>query len=340
MPTSQGDTDFFLIEKIFNQLSSSVSIALMRKDRLIYEFYGGKKFNAVSGESRINQTTRFNIGTASTLITGAIIVKLMEFGALRLNDKIKKYIPEFKFPDITVFHLLTHTSGLCFSGFPMPDSFAAKKRFFKSLYAYDHFAYETGMAIRNFPYGYAILADVAEHASGQTIDELASGLLFLPLGMNHTTFGSIALTEEQFVMPWSHRNNRFMTEMRYTLPTGQNGIYSTALDLIRFGRVFLNHGEFDGRQVFLESSVDFVLREITGNKFLQTPLFMFKGNGRRNSCFSKLHSAKTVAQTGDTGCILFIDPVQQVIGAALANSTWVNDAGQNYSNICDILMSI
>ena len=340
MQITQVDTDFFLIEKIFNQLSSSVAIALMRKDKLIYEFYGGKKFSSTSNADHINRSTRFNIGTASMVITGALIVKLMEFGEIRLNDSVQRFIPNFKFEDITVFHLLTHTSGLSFNSFELPENYIEKKEFYKKVYDVSNRTYETGKSYAPFTYGYAILSDIAERIMGQTIDELASALIFMPLGMNHTTYGSSSLREDQFVIPWNHKENRFLYELHKKLSTGFCGIYSTVLDMIRFGRMFLNEGIFDNRQIFLESSIDFMLREITGNRFMRTPIFMIKGNADRYGCFAKSHSASAVAQTGDTGSILFIDPTYKTVGVALANSTWVNDASTNYSNVCDILMSI
>jgi CubicO group peptidase (beta-lactamase class C family) len=162
----------------------------------------------------------------------------------------------------------------------------------------------------------------------------------MPLGMKYTTYSSVSLPEDQFVIPWSHKENRFLYELRGTLSTGHSGIYSTVLDLIRLGRMFLNAGAFDGRQVFLESSVDFMLREVTGGKFMRTPVFMIKGHEDVYGCFSKYHSRDAVALTGDTGSILFIDPARRAVGAALTNSTWVHDASKNYSNISDILMGI
>jgi CubicO group peptidase (beta-lactamase class C family) len=340
MPVLQGETDFFLIEKIFNQMSSSVAVAFLRKDRLIYEFYGGKKFSASNSNHYINRTTRFNIGTATMLITGSLIVKLMEFGALRLNDRVKKFIPEFQPEGVTIYHLLTHTSGLDFNNLPLPGHYAAKKEFFRKVYAMGCLAYPTGKSHVLFPYGYAILADIAERVSGQTVEEFATAALFMPLGMKYTTYSSASLPEDQFVIPWSHKENRFLHELRGKLSTGHSGIYSTVLDLIRFGRMFLNAGAFEGRQIFLESSVDFMLREVTGGKFMRTPVFMIKGQRDVYGCFSKNHSRDAVALTGDTGSILFIDPVRRAVGAALTNSTWVHDASKNYSNISDILMGI
>jgi len=353
MAKQKVGTDFALIEKIFSQLSSSVSIALLKDDKLAYEFYGGRKNPDSAGRAEkgdagrdgpsgpsVNRTTRFNIGSASALFTGALIVKLMEFGEVGLNDAIRRFIPEFPYGDVTVYHLLTHTSGLNAAVVPPPDNQDAAREFYRKIYEGLRRDYAPAVKSEYFRYGYAMLADAVCRISGQTLEELASVLLFMPPGMKYTTYNGAALRDNQYVIPWNHKENRFMSELHAKYPTGQNGVYTTALDLIRFGRLFLNGGEYDGKAVFLESSVDFLMREITNSKFMRTPVFMIKRQVDIFGCFSEKLSAGAVALTGDTGGILFIDPARRTVGAALTNSTWVHSVSRNYSNITDILMSI
>jgi len=359
MAKQKGSTEFKLIEKIFDQLSSSVAIALLKEDKLVYEFYGGRKA-ALSGaetdvkagakggrkeavkkdESGISRTTRFNIGSASAMFTGALIVKLMEFDELRLSDTVRRYIPEFPFGNVTVYHLLTHTSALDSEVLPLPDNQAAKREYYRKLYESLIQTGAPGKKSSYFQYNYVILANIIEKIAGQSLEELSSVLLFLPLGMKYTTYNGLSLRDGQYVIPWNHKENRFMSELHAKQPTGQNGAYTTALDLIRFGRMFLSNGELEGKPVFLESSIEFMLREITGGKFMRTPMFMIKRKVDIFGCFSEKLSPESVALTGSTGSILFIDPVKNMVGAALTNSTWVDAVSQNYSNIVDILVSL
>ena len=344
MARQRGGTEHKLIEKIFDQLSSSVSIALLKNDKLAYEFYGGRKAalsdGAVGAKPGISRVTRFNLGSASSLFTGALAVKFMEFGDVRLNDPARRFIPEFTFGDVSVYHLMTHTSGLDCANLPLPDNYAAKREFFRKLYGGLSQAAAPGVVSEFFQYNYAILADIIERISGQMIEELAASLLFMPLGMKYTTYNGVALKANQYVAPWSHIENRFMNELHAKQPTGQSGVYTTALDLLRFGRMILNGGASEDRPVFLESSVGFILKEITAGKFMRTPLFMVKGKADAFGCFSDQNSAEAVATTGNTGSLFFIDPYKRVVGAALTNSTWVHALSQNYNNIADILMAV
>ena len=398
MAKNRGGQEFKNIEKIFDQLSSSVAIALLKEDKLAYEFYGGRKAAlagngkaapagngkaALAGngeadarqrgkadgkkvdgksaaddkkaagktaadksaadkhaETGISRITRFNIGSASAMFTGALAIKLMEFGEVRLSDAARRFIPEFPYDDVTVYHLMTHSSGLGSECIPLPENQAARKEFYRKLFSGLKPIGIPGQKSDYFQYDYAILAYIVEKISGQTLEELASVLLFMPLGMKNTTFNGAALRDNQYVIPWNHRENRFMTELHAKQPTGQGGAYTTALDLLRFGRVFLNRGEFEGKQVFLGSSVEFMLREISNGRLSRTPLFMIKRKADVFGCFSEKLSPESVALTGHTGAILFIDPVRRIVGTALANTTWVDAVSQNYGNIIDILMTI
>jgi CubicO group peptidase (beta-lactamase class C family) len=264
----------------------------------------------------------------------------MEFGEVGLNDAVRKFIPEFRFGDVTIYHLLTQTSGLTSENIMLPDNYAAMRDFYRKLYEKLGRGFLPGAKSEHFKYGYAVLADILGRVSRQMLEELASVLLFMPLGMKYTTYNGAALRDGQYVIPWNHKENRFMSELHTKYPTGQTGVYTTALDLIRFGRLFLNGGEYEGKQVFLESSVDFMLREVTDAKFMRTPVFMIKRQVDIFGCFSEKQSPDAVALTGDTGSVLFVDPRKRTVGAALTNSTWVHSVSRNYSNIIDILSSI
>lgn len=56
--------------------------------------------------------SRFSIGSVSKIFTSIAVLQLKEKGKLRLNDPLVKYLPGFQYPEITIRHLLSHTSGL------------------------------------------------------------------------------------------------------------------------------------------------------------------------------------------------------------------------------------
>lgn len=58
------------------------------------------------------KTSRFHLASTSKLFTAVAILQLKEKGLIKLNEPVIKYLPDFPYADITVWHLLTHTSGL------------------------------------------------------------------------------------------------------------------------------------------------------------------------------------------------------------------------------------
>src|SRR5580704_11048813 len=89
----------------------SGSVLVAREGRVIFEKgYGlkNKKQNI-----RNDSNTIFQIGSITKQFTSAIILQLAEKTQLSLQDKLSKYIPDYPNGDqITIEHLLTHTSGV------------------------------------------------------------------------------------------------------------------------------------------------------------------------------------------------------------------------------------
>ncbi|WP_409342949.1 serine hydrolase domain-containing protein [Paenibacillus sp. MBLB4367] len=74
-----------------------------------------KGYGFASREHGIPNTadTRFRIGSLSKGFTAAAVLKLVEAGQLRLDDKLDTFIPDYPEGErITIHHLLTHSSGM------------------------------------------------------------------------------------------------------------------------------------------------------------------------------------------------------------------------------------
>src|SRR5947208_9400112 len=74
--------------------------------------------------------TKFRLGSVTKRFTAASILLLEERGKLSVNDPVKKYLPDAPaaWDKITIFHLLTHTSGIpnftSFPDYPKFETFA------------------------------------------------------------------------------------------------------------------------------------------------------------------------------------------------------------------------
>ena len=105
------------IDRVVRQYMSAykipgVSLAVLRRGKIVLlKSYG---LANVEHQVRVKPETIFQSGSIGKQFTAAAIMILVQDGKISLDDKISKYLAEVPpaWKDITVWHLLTHTSGL------------------------------------------------------------------------------------------------------------------------------------------------------------------------------------------------------------------------------------
>lgn len=86
------------------------AVLVAENGTVIYEHAFG--FADFDREKPNQVTTRFPIASISKLLTATAVWQLIEAGKLKEEDAVSGYFPEFPYPNITIRHLLSHTSGL------------------------------------------------------------------------------------------------------------------------------------------------------------------------------------------------------------------------------------
>src|SRR6185295_18043492 len=104
--------DQYVAAEMNRQHIPGISIAVMRSDSvLLRRGYGlaNVELGVPASDSTVYQS-----GSLGKQFTAAAVVMLAEQGRLSLDDRISKWLPEggAAWKDITVRHLLTHTSGM------------------------------------------------------------------------------------------------------------------------------------------------------------------------------------------------------------------------------------
>src|SRR5690349_9523024 len=128
-----------------------------------------------------SSTTRFNIASMTKQFTAASILLLEDRGKLKTDDLVKKYFPDApaSWDKITIYHLLTHTSGISDDAARYEPGPPEKLTFhdvpLKSQPG-EQWAYTN--------LGYIVLGYLLEKVSGQTYEEFVQQNIFKPLGMN------------------------------------------------------------------------------------------------------------------------------------------------------------
>jgi CubicO group peptidase (beta-lactamase class C family) len=216
-------------------------------------FSGGAGSIDLSNDVAARGDSVYNIGSTSKAITAIAVMQLVERGSVSLDDDIRKYVPEFpaKQGRITVWNLLTHTSGIRhyrktdFPGTPdneniRPDfDWLAGIRLFEN----DPLLFEPGKYYSYTSYGVNLLQGVVEKASGEPFERYLHDHIWAPAG---AMSGSVDVPER--IVPHRAHSYRFAggkwlnyyyNDLHYKFASG--AMIASAEDLVRV-LIALNHG--------------------------------------------------------------------------------------------------
>jgi CubicO group peptidase (beta-lactamase class C family) len=135
--------------------------------------------------------TVFEIGSITKQFTAAGILLLQQDGKLSVDDKISRYLKNTPgiWADVTVRHLLTHTSGI--KSYTGLDGFALTKHLtqeqFISAIGAQPMEFQPGGAWKYCNTGFNLLGYIIENVSGQHYWDFMRERIFKPLRMNETT---------------------------------------------------------------------------------------------------------------------------------------------------------
>ncbi len=143
----------------------------------------------------VTPNTIFRIGSISKVFTAVAILQLRDAGRLRLDDPVTMYLPWFSVrrqapagPPITIWHLLTHTSGLPHDAPGVDwDTFTipSHQEIIGSVPDVEtRFATETRYSYSNL--GYVILGEIVATVSDQSFTEYVETQILDPLDMSST----------------------------------------------------------------------------------------------------------------------------------------------------------
>jgi CubicO group peptidase (beta-lactamase class C family) len=136
----------------------------------------------------------FLLGSISKPINAAAVMTLLDRGEFRLDDRVRTYLPAFDRDgrgDVTIRHLLTHTSGL-------PDQLVENDELRRSHAPLAEFAklatraplgFAPGSRYQYSSMGILLAAQIGERLGGSSILELVDRAVFRPLGMNRSSQG-------------------------------------------------------------------------------------------------------------------------------------------------------
>jgi CubicO group peptidase (beta-lactamase class C family) len=235
LPTPEDTLDA-LLSDLQNEDSPAVSVLVSRDGEvLLSKSYGNADLAhhvAATGQ------TKFRIGSVSKQFTAAAILKLQEDGKLNVKDPLSKFLPDFPRGDeVTVHHLLTHTSGI--------KSYTDKPDFYGNVAASIR-PEELIESFKNDPYdfapgegwhynnsGYFLLGYIVAKVSDMSFDEYLKKQFFDPLHMNDTGVHTSTAILKHEATGYSFADGKFQKALDWDMSRagGAGALYSTVEDL-------------------------------------------------------------------------------------------------------------
>jgi CubicO group peptidase (beta-lactamase class C family) len=284
-------------------------------------------YGMLSTATRVPVTTDslFQVGSITKVWTATMIMQLIDEGRLSLDATVADVLPGVRLgaknvgPQVTVAHLLTHTSGIdgdIFTDTGRGDDCVQR---YVDLLAEVASAFPAGDAYSYCNSGYVLLGRIIEVLDGRPWDPSLRARLVGPLGLAQT----VTLPEEAILhrAAVGHREGAPVAVWglpRCVGPAG--GIVASAHDLLIFARLHLDDGIApDGSRAVSDVSAQ-AMRQPRA----EIPNFASPGAavgfGWR---MSRWDGATIVGHDGDTigqSAYLRIDPVARVAACLLTNS--------------------
>ena len=195
-------------------------------------------------------TTNYRLASVTKQFTAASVLLLAEDGRLKLDDRVRKWLPSLPkaAEPVTIRHLLTHTSGLIDYEDVIPAPMKAQLHdadVLQLLESQDRTYFRPGSDYRYSNSGYALLALIVERASGRTFATFLRERIFQPLGMSNTVaYEESISTVSNRAFGYTEEQGRWgRTDQSQTSAVlGDGGIYSSIDDLAKWDAAL-----YDGR---------------------------------------------------------------------------------------------
>jgi CubicO group peptidase (beta-lactamase class C family) len=235
--------DTYLTQSTENGFSGSALVAV--EGQIILS----KGYGWADRDRKIPNTssTVFNIGSITKQFTAAGILKLMEQEKLNLSGKIERFFPEA--PDdkknITLHHLLTHTSGIspATGGFRYNE--AVKEQFLEKFFQSELLS-QPGEHYRYANANYIMLTAILEKVSGLEYASFLRTSLWEPANLERTGYKSFLFPSDDFAhgyfyhyssgawKDWGITQDHLTDTKNHWYSIGKGDLYSTVEDLYKW----------------------------------------------------------------------------------------------------------
>jgi len=255
--------------------------------------------------------TLFRMASMTKPVTAVAILMLLEEGKLVLSDRVSKFIPEYKNPqvavwnlpndprgaglhlvpaerEITIQDLLTHTSGLA-NGFEGPaGDYVRKANLPTGGSLAERIKRVAGLPLNFQPgsqweyspsTGFDTLGRIVEILSGMSLEQFFEQRIFTPLGMKDTFFTIPQDRLADVAALYTKTGDALVKPAPVAPPqpgvpyfSGSGGLTGSAQDYLQFAQMLLNGGQWNGARLLSRKTVELMTSNAIGNLDLRNYL--------------------------------------------------------------------
>jgi len=228
-------------------------ISIRRQDTVLYERAAGYADRSNKIENTL--ATRFGIASGTKFFTALAIGKLIEAQKLSFSTKLKDCIalnfPRYS-PEITIRHLLTHTSGIPdyydeekitdFDTFTLSTPWYALKgpRDYLAAFPDEAMKFAPGERFSYSNGGYILLGVVIEELTGLKYQDFVEQAIFKAIGMNQSGYFALNKLPEKTALGYVEEAEDWRTNI-FNLPivgASDGGAFTTVQDIATLWKAF------------------------------------------------------------------------------------------------------
>ncbi|WP_286940772.1 MULTISPECIES: serine hydrolase domain-containing protein [unclassified Algoriphagus] len=367
--------DAMLDEAIKNQQVPGLVAMILKDGKVVY--HEAKGFADVPSNRLMKKDDIFRIASQTKAITSTAVMMLWEEGKFRLDDPISMYIPEFKNPqvlsnfryadtsyttkpsskEITIRHLLTHTSGL---GYGVIDGDERMRMIYSKAGITDLFTtknisieesvkklaklplhHEPGSKY-TYSEGLDVLGYFIEVVSGMPFDRFLQERIFDPLGMKDTRFYLSDIQAPRLVTvhtfnqgkwnpyPVTFYDPEYPRKGAKRFFSGGAGLSSTTADYAKFLQMYLNGGVLNGKRILSSHTIETMMKNQVGDLWNGDKFYglAFGVVTEQGVATGGLGSEGTFDWGGYFNTQYFADPQENIIGLIFKQTSGAGNGDQ------------
>ncbi|HLR14210.1 MAG TPA: serine hydrolase [Bacillota bacterium] len=314
--------------------------SVYHQGNVIAECALGNRIEVEKESLMMNKSTIADLASVTKVYTSTLVLRLVSEGKFNLQTKITSLLPEIeyyqqlkkKMKDITVYHLLTHSSGIQ-AWYPFYS--VQNSDFYNILNTHIHIN-GTNKKVEYSDVNYMILGKIIESITGLTLDKAIEKKVKEPLEMKSLSYGPVS-SANVLATEWGNKIEKKMCHKRdlefegwrsektpifgevndgnchyyFKGVSGHAGLFGSVKDVIRLGKLYIEGGEWNNKTYINKELIHQSMEANEGNRGLGWEIGSIFPEG--------------VGHTGFTGTSLWVVPERQLVVGLLTNRLHVEN---------------